>query len=576
MNNRTVNNRSQQISTSDTTAATAEGGIARKNRTTEHTMLKESICVETNNGFHTSKNNQSSSSLVSAITLDEEAFMSSEVSSDPQNGSSKNASFDSMPLPPVRGASFSSPFGSSSANPRRHSAEETLASALALNMKTQNRFDMVCRNNTPRSYSPLCNIRKTRRMDRGTHDDDILRTKTEDADDRFLSKSFPLESGTYLSLSQKKGQIKSMLPLEKPMRRDVSGPTMRIVHKANISTTSPTLSSNMHNASSWSFLAEDRATNPFLTPPSVVTSFQESSPIGASLEPVLDRTLLLQISKSKLMEETVTENVASRTNSPGGPTSSFSIQDQSRTSPTISSHTRRALRCGLRRPPRHAHGSEDNLESDASADNHSGHKRPSMKAYSSAGSITNKTPPEDDQAMKRLRRHSSPWAVQSPNSHKKNVDQSPKHFSSCNDNFSTERFGENELFALFPTPDISAPSSGIGSSIRMLPASSEEVPLGKPLKDCIFKSSSFGSIDRLPMDDASFAATPTTLRRTSLLRFSSSNHEGDSLPMALPPRRQDSRTFDLDDATSHTSMDMAPIDFPDLVSNFTSVDESSS
>jgi hypothetical protein len=108
----------------------------------------------------TTTNNPSCSSLVSAITLDEDTFGQS-VSAPPphRRESTRNASFDITPLLPVREPSFSSSLGAQALV--RHSADDALPFSAVTSVC---RFDLVCQTSTAELYAPprvLGSIKKT-------------------------------------------------------------------------------------------------------------------------------------------------------------------------------------------------------------------------------------------------------------------------------------------------------------------------------------------------------------------------------------------------------------------------------
>jgi hypothetical protein len=546
----------------------------------------------------------SCSSIVSAITIDEEAFSGTSRShasnsAISRTGSSfKNATFDFNPQQPVRGPSFSSLFQSS---PRRHSAEDAELASSAAAIKS--RFDAICRPSTLQDHPPL--------LDRGN------------ANERFLSKSLPTApNGKYLSLSHHQGQIKSMFPLEKPMRRDVSGATMSIAHRNNISTTSPTIASDVapQNASAWTFPPERKVFNPFLTstwsmcstsdklhaslfpmnkptrqksgkwekavhPPKDAPSRSASIPNGQAHMQAPDpssRTGLLQKSKSKLMLEN-DEKEGIETSSASS-TSMRSAYDS--TSPRISNGLgcgRRALRLGLRHSPRHVKAQVEPVENDTSIDTHSGHKRANMKSYNSTSTFAEKSSLFETQTIKRLRRHSSPWTTNSPNTCE-TANVSPHNGLLCKKESyrALSHSTINKGFQPFPAPPLMDADGSLSAIYKtqssprsnVLPFKNEKVPLKKSLPDCEMGYSA-SSIDPSLTGDDSITATPTTLRQTSLLRFSTS-HDGDKNgSMILPPKRKKSGQFVLGDDSNHGRVVREPPSLPVFVSPLATSDGSS-
>jgi hypothetical protein len=498
-------------------------------------------------------NSPSCSSLVSAITLDDETFGKSARAPPPlPRESTKNASFDIKPLQPVREPSLSSLSGAPAS--RRYKSKDVL---LFSGVKRVSRFDLVCQTSTAGLYSPSRGLERIKTMESSKSMESTCMNNKDSSDETFLNTYKIASAGKYTSESQQTGQIKSMFPLAKPMRRDVSGATMSIVHKNNICTISPTTGAATHNASIWTFPAEKKVSNPFLTGPLIsfarrlpqdkgfvlpsqrpkrTTNVEGGKDVLPEVEPDqigltsidLEKTAGLQKSKSSGVG---TNKVTPNNNSFG---STFFTS-----SPPI-----KVLRYrGLRRFSRFTFATEEQFDTEASTHTHSGHKRTNIKPCNSTNSIFNMTS-NDTQVMKRLRRHSSPWMSSSPNADKiLRVLSTESLRGLCKTHSTDDVSVDPSLPPSLCAKELSCETQTIRNcaNLQKLPSHSRDVPPGDHPKDLVM-GSSFSSIDQSQCEEHSFTATPSTLRRTSLLRFVTSHHGDDMGTMIVPPRRQDSGT----------------------------------
>ncbi|KAL3920684.1 MAG: hypothetical protein SGILL_003133 [Bacillariaceae sp.] len=535
----------------------------------------------------------SSTSLVSAMTVDEEAF---ECHHNKHTGGSsfdtnRNATFDSKPLQPVRGPSFTSlhdPCVSRTpTKTSRHFTGEVTPSPLKTPIS---RFDIVCQAGVDAAAmekhidasTAFRSLQRPNVSEKNQFAPLVSETTAAlDGTETLLSKSLPEPGSKFLctSSSQHRGQIQSMLPLSKPMRRDVSGATMSIAHKNNICTVSTDSASahcnssanrqpsTHHNASTWTFPPENKAANPFLLSSKLTASLLPmSKPVRqpsncdkwfendqrkrrdvppqirsvnrTKTPPVVMAGVLgchaggtkLQKSKSTLMQEEEaafgeevlsidSTTCSSSTCSGKSHALTMSPPPRRRNAPhSRSSPFRRALRASLHRSPRKNVSVEEPLDVEPVSFRTatSGQKRPNIRGSSSTNSINLSDhsgkvlrTTSEHHTMKRLRRHSAPWVSSSKASPAKEL-----------------------------------PGPAWAESLPMPISKAADRPLGKSIKDASMASSTHTMQSHSHSNSTLdiFPPTPTTLRKTSLMRFKSSQNRNVD-PMMVLPQRQDSDKF---------------------------------